>query len=187
MSGNSLRDQLKALGLAKPKPEKPVAPERDRKPVKPGLSHSGRPNEGRLTAAADAEISLARAYAARQAAEQAEAAELRRQQEEKARLKRERKAAAIKLLDGKSISKPDAELPRHFEYGKKIRRIYVDADQLNALNAGRLGVAQLDGKFLLVEQSVIDELSRVAPEFVALRVDPNLGGGEDSVPSDLHW
>lgn len=187
MSGNSLRDQLKALGLVKPKPEKPAGPERGREHSKPGKASADRSNQRPTQAGSDAEISLAKAYAARQAAEQAEAAELRRQQEEKAKLKRERKAAAMKLLDGRSLSKPDADLPRHFEYGKKIRRIYVDAEQLHALNTGRLGVAQLDGKFLLVDQAVIDELGRIAPEFVALRIDPAAQSQEDSVPADLHW
>lgn len=186
--GGSLRDQLKALGLVKPQPA-PVIPDapthrpsgKSRPSPKPAM-------RARPQSETEAEISLAKAYAAKQAAEQAEAAEIRRQQEEKARLKRERKAAAVLLLEGKSLAKPDAELPRYFEYGKKIRRIYVDAEQLRALNAGRLGVAQLDGRFLLVDATVINELQRIAPEYVALRVEPDASASEDvAVPDDLHW
>lgn len=193
MNSGSLRDQLKALGLVKPPPKPDPAAPRDRQPRKP---HPGpKPSSGVKAPSRTAppaqtaeEISLAKAYAARQAAEQAEAAALRRQQEEKARQKRERKAAAVALLEGKSLIKPDAELPRHFEYGKKIRRIYVDAEQLKALNAGQLGIAQLDGRFLLVDQATIETLQRVAPEFVALRVDPDHPVTDDlAIPPDLHW
>jgi len=188
VSGGSLRDQLKALGLVKPKPASaPVANASASKPAVKQKSSSKMTTPARAQKETDEEISLAKAYAAKLAAEQAEAAALRRQQEEKARLKRERKAAAIKLLEGKSLARPEAELPRHFEYGKKIRRIYVDAEQLRALNEGRLGVAQLDGKFMLVDANVIDELQRVAPEFVALRVDPNAVPDAEPIPDHLHW
>lgn len=202
MSGGSLRDQLKALGLVKPKPasaplanapaSKPARKEQQDQPCSDPAGRAHRKSPKTTTPArahkeVDAEISLAKAYAAKLAAEQAEAAALRRQQEEKARLKRERKTAAIKLLEGKSLVKSEAELPRHFEYGKKIRRIYVDAEQLRALNGGQLGVAQLDGKFMLVDANVIDELQRVAPEFVALRVDPNAVPDEEPIPDHLHW
>lgn len=191
MNSGSLRDQLKALGLAKPKPEPEPVVTRDRRPhpaSKPVKSPAKpRTNPPAQPATAE-EISLAKAYAAKQAAEQAEAEAARRQQEEKARLKRERKAAALRLLEGKSLTKPDAELPRHFEYGKKIRRIYVDAEQLKALNAGQLGIAQMDGRFTLVDQATIDELQRIAPEFVALRVDPDAPVNDDlAIPPDLHW
>ncbi|MCU0754141.1 MAG: DUF2058 family protein [Xanthomonadales bacterium] len=189
MSG-SLRDQLKALGLAKPKPEPVVEPARRSAPLRKERRPSV-PVSSTVATAASAnaeEISLAKAYAAKVAAEQADAAAARRLQEEKARQKRERKAAAQALLQGKCLVKADAELSRHFEYGKKIRRIYVDAVQLRDLNAGRLGIAQLDGRFLLVTAETIDALHAVAPEFVALRVDPNAPRDEDVVvPDDLHW
>lgn len=185
MSG-SLRDQLKALGLVKPKPE--LAVERSKRPAAP-RKESNSPATSVIPSASGSaeEISLAKAYAAKLAAEQADAAALRRQQEEKARQKRERKLAAQALLRGKCMAKPDAELPRHFEYGKKIRRIYVDAEQLRDLNAGRLGIAQMDGRFLLVSAEIIDVLQQTAPEFVALRVDPNAPRSEEAVPDDLHW
>jgi uncharacterized protein YaiL (DUF2058 family) len=189
MSSGSLRDQLKALGLSKPKVEVERAAEdkRRRPPEKKPPSRPAQASARPMTAE-EAEISLARAYAARQAAEKADAAELKRQQEEKARQKRERKNAAVRLLEGKSLAKAEADLPRHFEYGKKIRRIYVDAEQLQLLNRGAMGVAQMDGRFTLVDRATIDELHRIAPEFVALRVDPVAPPVDDfPVPDDLHW
>ena len=83
---------------------------------------------------------------------------------------------------------------RHFEYGGKIKRIYVTADQLQALNAGELGVAQLNGRYLLVTAAVLAEAEAVFAPSVALRVDPDAPAGDDpyadpkyQVPDDLVW
>jgi len=61
------------------------------------------------------------------------------------------------LLEGKSLNDAGAEIARHFNYGGKIKRVYVTADQLKALNAGELGVLQQNGRYLLVTAAVLDE------------------------------
>jgi uncharacterized protein YaiL (DUF2058 family) len=66
--------------------------------------------------------------------------------------------------------------------------VYVDAAQLAALNAGELGVVQQGGRYLVVEKTVIEELRGIAPEFIALLVDPNaVNESDDGVPDDLMW
>ena len=94
----------------------------------------------------------------------------------------------------KALNREDAEIARHFEYGGKIKRIHVDAEQLAALNAGELGVVQLNGRYLLVTAAVLDEAEAIFPQGVALRVDPSAPAGEDpysdpryQVPDDLVW
>ena len=42
------------------------------------------------------------------------------------------------LLKDKSLNSEAADIARHFPYGGKIKRIYVTAEQLTALNAGEL-------------------------------------------------
>jgi Uncharacterized protein conserved in bacteria len=77
---------------------------------------------------------------------------------------------------------------RHFPYGEKIRRVHVDEKQLAAINAGELGIVQQGGRYLVVEKAVIDALRDVAPEFIALLVDPNApNASDDGVPDDLMW
>ena len=68
------------------------------------------------------------------------------------------------------------------------------AEQLAALNAGELGVVQLNGRYLLVTAAVLDEAEAIFPQGVALRVDPSAPAGEDpysdpryQVPDDLVW
>lgn len=88
----------------------------------------------------------------------------------------------------------DAEHVRHFEYGGKIKRIHVTADQLKALNAGELGVLQQDGRYLLVTAALLAEAEAIFAPAVALKVDPNASAEADpyadpqyQVPDDLVW
>ncbi|MBB3228467.1 uncharacterized protein YaiL (DUF2058 family) [Luteibacter sp. Sphag1AF] len=136
----------------------------------------------------DGEIDLAKAYAIRSQAEAAERKRLEQEAAEVARLRKERKRKLEQLLAGNALNKPDADKVRHFPYGDKIRRVYVDDAQLVALNAGELGVVQHGGRYLLLDRKVIEQIRDVAPEHIALVVDPNaVDEGDDGVPDDLMW
>jgi uncharacterized protein YaiL (DUF2058 family) len=98
------------------------------------------------------------------------------------------------LIAGKGLNAADAEFVRHFEYGGKIKRIHVTADQLKALNAGELGVLQQDGRYLLVTAALLAEAEAIFAPAVALKVDPNATAEADpyadpqyQVPDDLVW
>ncbi|GAB2520088.1 DUF2058 domain-containing protein [Lysobacter humi (ex Lee et al. 2017)] len=214
---DSIRDQLLGLGF-KPAPKPPSRPQapqpgarrnetrgQDRgkpdarpqhrgaqgRPGKPGTA--GRPGgAGQRTRAA--EMDLGKAYALRAQREKDEriAAEAARQEE--ARLRREARAKLGDYLKDKALNDKDADIARHFPYGGKIKRIYVNAEQLRALNAGELGVVQLDGRYILVTTEVLAEAEGIFPACVALRVDPDAPASDDpysdpqyQVPDDLVW
>lgn len=187
---DSLRDQLRALGLVKkpePKPERPAHPQGGpRKPKgpggKPAASH-GKPGPSRP---ASAEVDLAQAYAARARVERAERERAEREAQERARDKRERRTRLAALLEGKSLNVADADVARHFEQGGKIRRVYVTAAQLVQVNRGETGVVQKDGRYLLVTREVALAAQALLPEAVLLLVDPD-AAPEDDVPPDLVW
>lgn len=187
---DSLRDQLRALGLVKkpePKPERPAHPQGGpRKPKgqggKPGAP-GGKPAPARP---ASAEFDLAQAYAARARAERAERERAEREAQERARDRRERRTKLAALVEGKSLNVADADVPRHFEQGGKIRRVYVTAEQLVQVNRGELGVVQKDGRYLLVAREVALAARELLPEALLLLVDPG-AAAEDDVPPDLVW
>jgi uncharacterized protein YaiL (DUF2058 family) len=65
---------------------------------------------------------------------------------------------------------------------------------LQALNAGDLGVAQLDGRYLLVPMALLLQAEAIFPAAVALKVYPTAPASEDrysdpayQVPDDLVW
>lgn len=132
------------------------------------------------------EIDLAKAYALRAQTEKAERARLEREAQERAREKKERKAKLAALLEGKAQNAADADVPRHFPHGDKIRRVYVTAEQLQRLNRGELGVVQHLGRYLLVDGEVAKQAAAIAPEALVLLPDPN-APAEDDIPPDLVW
>ena len=140
------------------------------------------------------EIDLAKAYALRAQREKDERIAAEAAKQEEARKRREARAQVTELVKDKALNQADADIARHFPYGGKIKRIYVTADQLKALNAGELGVLQLDGRYLLVTATLLAEAEGIFPAAVALKVDPDAPAGDDpyadpmyQVPDDLVW
>ena len=216
----SLRDQLLGLGYQPaPKTERPPAPPRPatrerpapqgRPPARERPAHgtpqtrerpaSARPDQRRrsptpVPAKAREEFDLGKAYALRAQKEKDDRIEAERLKQEAAKLRREAKARLAVLLKDQGLNDPEAEIARHFEYGGKIKRIHVTAAQLSELNAGRLGVAQMDGRYLLIPAALLLEAEAIFPAAVALKVDPDAPSSDDpysdpsyQVPDDLVW
>nr|WP_082538819.1 DUF2058 family protein [Lysobacter sp. Root494] len=209
---SNLRDQLLGLGFKPaPKPERPA----ERKPGGPhGKPQQGKPPHARQGHPAAKpqqqrpahkpgakpaprtreEIDLAKAYALRAQREKDERIAAEAAKQEEARKRREARAKLTELVKDKSLNAADADIARHFPYGGKIKRIYVNADQLKALNAGELGVLQLDGRYVLVSAELVTQAAEIFPAAVALKVDPDAPAEDDpyadpqyQVPDDLIW
>jgi len=223
MSNDTLRNQLLGLGFKPPAPEpkradgakrggrpgagsperrgergKPRAeharPGQTRPADKPGAGKPGASRAGRGRAKPREDIDLAKAYAIRSQREKDERIEAERAKQEEARLRREARARLADLLKDRGLNVADADIARHFPYGGKIKRIHVTADQLKALNAGDLGVVQVDGRYLLVTAEVLAQAEQVFAPAVALKVDPDAPVADDpysdpqyQVPDDLVW
>lgn len=201
---SSLRDQLLGLGFKAAKPEKPdkkAAPKAQnmQKAGKPGksgkparLGKSQKPAQGSQTSE---EMDLARAYAMRAQKEKQERLEAERERQEQTRLRREARNKLAELLTAdKVLNLADADIARHFEYGGKIKRVYVNAEQLKALNAGELGVVQHNGRYLLVSAETLAEAEAVFADAIALKVNPDSPAEDDpysdpkyQIPDDLVW
>ena len=204
---NSLRDQLLGLGFkTAPKPEKKPEPQR---PAKPGgkpehKQHQGqranpqqaqRPRQQtRPASKSQEEMDLAKAYALRSETEKQERIAAEKRKQEEAKLKRELKQRVQELLKDKAQNIESAEHVRHFEYNGKIRRVYVTPEQLSDLNKGVLGLVQLDGRYLIVNADIADQVKLLLPSIVALQIDPNAPASDDpysdplyQVPDDLVW
>ena len=209
---DSLRDQLLGLGFKPaPKPERPAG-------NKPGASQGkpqhGKPSHGRQGGApagkpqqrpahkpgakpgqrSREEIDLAKAYALRSQREKDERIAAEAAKQEEARKRREARAKLTDLVKDKALNNADADIARHFPYGGKIKRVYVTAEQLKALNAGELGVLQLDGRYVLVSSELMAQAAEIFPAAIALRVDPDAPAEDDpyadpqfQVPDDLVW
>jgi len=191
---HSLRDQLLGLGF-KPSAAKSVPPARTHKPKekRPASPQSRAITPGGKHRSQD-EIDLAKAWAIRAQREKQERIKAEHQKQQAARERREALARLATRLEGKSLNSPEADIARHFEYGGKIKRIYVTTEQLKALNAGELGVVQLNGRYLLIDSQALAEAETIFPAAIALKVDPAAPAEDDpyadpkyQVPDDLVW
>lgn len=198
---DSLRDQLLKSGIVKQvrdekRASQPPAGKPAHKPFHKSASkpankaggQGGKPQHQPAPKPRDGEIDLAKAYAIRKQAETSERRQAEQAAAEEARIKRERKQKLQLLLQGQALNKKDAEHARHFEYGGKIRRVYVDQAQLAAINAGELGVVQQGGHYLVVTRAIAEQVREIDAHQLALLAEPGAGGvGEDGVPDDLVW
>jgi uncharacterized protein YaiL (DUF2058 family) len=139
------------------------------------------------------DIDLAKAYAIRAQREKDERIEAERLKQEQARQRREAKAKLAELLKDKALNDPNAEIARHFDYGGKIKRVHVTEAQFKALNAGELGVVQLDGRYVQIDASLLAQAEEIFAPAIALKVDP-AASAEDpyadpryQIPDDLVW
>lgn len=143
------------------------------------------------------EPSLAHAYQIRAETEKREREEAQKRAQEEAARKREQRQKLSALVAGKAQNDPAGEHARNFFYGKKIRKVNVTPEQFQKLNAGELGVAQIDGRFLILSPELIREALAIAPHHVALFVPEGIGASNNPdddysdprfvVPDDLVW
>lgn len=192
----TLQDALLKAGLADEKQA-----EKGRRRGKPGAGQPG-PTKARSNGPArkkkrtarkkkGADSDLARAYAARRKTEarEKEAEKERRVAEQEERRRRNLKLDEI--VQGKTLNRKDAEVPRYFEHMGRIRRVLCTPQQREQLNNGEIGVVNLRGSYLLVSLDTLEQYREVAPDLV-----PGLEGREEPeddgshyppVPDDLVW
>ncbi|HET8941148.1 MAG TPA: DUF2058 family protein [Rudaea sp.] len=190
----SLRDQLLKSGLAKalkpaPNPSRKLADKPSQKSVsKPVVQRRQGPasRQRKATGGDAAELDLARAYALRARQEKQDRVREQAEAERAAREKKERKLKLTSLLGDKALNAADADVPRHFPHGNKIRRIYCTKQQLVQLNRGDLAVVQLLGRYLLVTRELGMQAHAIHAESLVLLCDPD-APNEDDVPADLVW
>lgn len=175
--GDSLQDQLRALGLARSKPENGGG----KKHRKPSRSEPIRPPaEG---------LSLQKAWALREREERRQGEQVRAARKAEQKERRRINTEIRKIVEAHGLNSTDAELDRNFMFKGRIRRLRVTDGQLKALNAGDLGIAYLSGGYHLLEREPLEAVRRLSPEHVV-----DLGGGEGDgdegdhpVPDDLRW
>jgi uncharacterized protein YaiL (DUF2058 family) len=216
--GLSLRDQLLQAGFTQSKPEPKPEVRRDlptsrrhggpsssqRRDNRAGPPQARKPDASARPPRAPGSVesragepSLAHAYQIRAETEKREREEAQKRAQEEAARKREQRVKLAALVAGKAQNDREAEHVRNFSYGKKIRKVNVTPEQFRQLNAGELGVAQVDGRFMILSPELIREVLVLAPQHVALFVPEGIGASanpdEDysdprfQVPDDLVW
>lgn len=199
--GNSLRDELLKAGLvSETKAEKP-------RRRKQGNSRAARNNGDATKQASVADGRHARDTASSSTPEGGAPARarhvLRENQRRTARFVRDptlggeslaesaRKAQRRKiqaLIESERLNQAQAEIPYHFIKGKRVKRIYVTAEQRAELGSGAIVIAALDADHHLLRVEAADALLALAPQTVVCRsAEVSADSEEHPVPDDITW
>lgn len=176
---DSLQDQLKALGLAKNKPagKKRKPP---RKPTATPRRQSAKVND-------TGEMDLGKAYALRMREEKSSAEQARKNKQAEDRKRREINRAIREIVKDKRLNKADAEVPRHFMFKGRIRKLYVTAEQNQAITANELGLVYLTGGYHLLPADSIEQVRNIAADHVIELEGDESEEDEFPVPDDIAW
>lgn len=185
--GESLQEQLRALGLASQKKD---ARKNRQDSAKSGTKHAKRESAGHPAG----EMSLDQAWALREQEEQRRAQEAQRQAQAARRRKQEedRRRRALNeqvraIIDAHRLNRDDAELARNFMFRGRIRKMYVTPEQQRALNAGELGIVYLAGSYHLLAPEHLQAVRAISAEHVVELESAVEDEGEFPVPDDLDW
>ena len=159
---DSLHDQLKALGLGKPKAQ--AKPKKKRQ-----------------------EFSLEKAYALKKRDEQKQTDHARKKKAAEDRQRRLLNNEIRKIIKAHRLNNDNAEIARNFMFRGRIRKIHVTPEQLTALNAGELGIAYLSGGYHLLAKEHVKAVRCLSSEHVPNFSSETEDDGDHPVPDDLDW
>ncbi|RFA30878.1 hypothetical protein CAI21_02535 [Alkalilimnicola ehrlichii] len=182
---NSLRDQLLKQGLvSKDQVQKAEADKRKhRKQAK-----KKQPQAAQQMTEAERTRKLAAKRQAEKIARDRQL-NLKREQERQAQA---RKAQLKELIESNQVAREPGEVSYNFTHGKRIKRLYLSANQHKQLVAGKLAITCFKGTYYLVAPEVAERL-RKADESLFLHRNPPPSEADDDpyadypVPDDLMW
>ena len=133
-------------------------------------------------------MSLDRAYALRRQEEKKQADTARKKKRAEDLQRRQLNNEIRAIVSKHRLNDSKAEVPRHFMYRGRIRKINLTPDQLKAVNAGELGIAYLSGGYHLLAPEHVESVRKLSAAHI-----PDLASGdteEDNefpIPDDLTW
>jgi uncharacterized protein len=179
----SLRDQLLAAGLGSKKQAKQIEQDQRR-------------DTRRHQDAAAAEQKRAAAHAQAQAAKAARDQELNRKRQQEAEL-RARRAEIKQLIQQNLVQRAETDEVFHFVDGKKIRRLYANAELREQIIGGAVNIVRSEGRYFPVPAEIGARIAEREPNAVVKlnqkAEEASAAPAEDDpykdfvVPDDLKW
>ena len=183
--GDSLQDQLRALGLASNPSDK------RRRKKKSGAARQ--PNRASQTVRnpvreSDGDLTLDQAYALREREEKRQAEQARRQKIEEDRRRRQLNKAIREIVMACRQNRDEADVARNFMFNGRIRKIYVTIEQQRALAADELGIVYLAGGYHLLQPDALEAVRKLSADHVVdLGTELAADDPDHPVPDDLIW
>jgi uncharacterized protein YaiL (DUF2058 family) len=94
-----------------------------------------------------------------------------------------------------SLNRENAEVPYNVVHGSTVRRMYVTAEQRDALAAGTLAVATARGRHHVIPAQLAERILALLPDYFVYRQEPSAPAAPEQddpyaayqVPDDLMW
>lgn len=176
----SLKEQLLAAGLAKPKPAKKTK-KKTRKPTPPKAERKKKMSETALKAQ----------RALLEKAKQNKARETKRQREAE---KKALRAQIMQLVNNAKLERKDGEHAYHFTHKNKVKKIYVTEQQHQQLTKDQLGIIAINNHvFELVPMKAAKQIAEKDASLVIdfsnkdTTTDPDDPYADYQIPDDLTW
>lgn len=178
--GDSLQDQLKALGLARDRPQRRQSQSTSSR-ARPRGAADGHRGSGHP------DLPLDRAYELRARDERRRSEKTQRLQRDMERERRLINQAIRAIVDEQRLNQADAEIGRNFLYKGRIRRIFVTTEQQAGLNSGAMGIAYLAGGYHLLSAAAFESVRAISADHVVELREQADDEEEYPVPDDLTW
>lgn len=164
--------------------------------AKPGSARPGRNSKPAGAKKTESELSLEAAYRARQQLERTEEQQTKQRQQREQEARRQRNLKLDEIVKDQIRNHPDADVRRYFEYGGRIRHLYVTAEQLQQLAERELGIVVLRGRYLLLDAAAMQLFTAEAPDLVPdlskeaeapEAIVDDAAAEQVDIPDDLRW
>ncbi len=178
----SLQDQLKKSGLVSKKKSQQLDAEK-RKKIK--AKNKGQKSNNEI------------AEKVKQAKLQKNQDDQKLNQQQQQQIKQnEEKARINQIIDRAKIKDCDGDTAFNFQFNNKIKTLYLNKENYDALVAGSLGLCQIDNIIFLLPKATVNKINSINPAYVLLHQDkPNTTPESESddpyadyeIPDDLMW
>jgi len=178
----SLQDQLKKSGLVSKKKSQQLDVEK-RKKIK--AKNKGLKSNNEI------------AEKVQQAKLQKKQDDQKRNQQQQQQIKQNEEKARIKqIIDQVKIKDYDGETAFNFQFNKKIKTLYLNKENYDALVTGSIGLCQVDNIIFIVPNATVNKINTINPTYVVLHQGkPNTTPETESddpyadydIPDDLMW
>ena len=179
---DSLQDQLKNFGLVSKKKSQQLDAEK-RKKIKAQ-------NKGLKI---DNEV----AEKVKQARLQKKQDDQKRNQQQQQQVKQNEEKARIKqIVNQAKIKDYDGDNAFNFQFNNKIKTLYLNKENHDALVTGSIGLCQIDNVIFILPNSTVNKINTINPLFVVLHQDKLKTSVETAfddpyadydIPDDLMW
>jgi uncharacterized protein YaiL (DUF2058 family) len=178
----SLQDQLKNSGLVSKKKSQQLDAEK-RKKIKAQ-------NKGQKI---DNEIS----EKVKQAELQKKYDDQKRNQQQQLQVRQnEEKARINQIVDQAKIKDYDGDTAFNFQFNNKVKTLYLNKENYDALVAGSIGLCQIDNAIFILPNSTVNKINKINPIYVVLHQEklntmpetaPDDPYADYDIPDDLMW